>query len=66
MDGKSDRRGILRPDVDALTDMTAKRKSIEVNGVEIFPEDSKVCKEVDTRDEKSSSFMTRREVVSVR
>lgn len=43
--------------MDALRDMRAKRKSIEVNGVEIFPEESKVCKEVDTRDEKSSSLM---------
>jgi hypothetical protein len=57
--GKSDRRGILRPeaDVDALNEMRARRKFIEVNGVEILPEDMRVCKDVDTSSESSSSPM---------
>lgn len=56
---KSDRRGVLRAevDVDAVKYMRAKRKSIEVIGVEICPEESKDCKEVDTSSDNSSSLM---------
>lgn len=57
---RSVRRGIVRPraaEVDGLEDMRAKRRSIEVNGVEILPEVRRVCRPVDTRSDSSSSAM---------
>jgi len=48
-----------------LKDMRARRKSIEVNGVEILPEVENVCKPVDTRSDSSSSVMMTRVFLTV-